>query len=206
MFEKDSAPVKNPKHMQKKVFRLYSPRQLKTEPVSCKKIDTEVTAFLPANSKGFLTSRLSELFHGKHRLWIEILRKSFEDDNEIKRGVPLAFLLVDPENLKFHHVLTKKKTKEEKKGGTMKTKKQTGGFLSRYDFAYARRDTVNQTAKVAPGVIKAATNDNNIAKQRIDPIISQGGNKVERVLLKILRGAIEDICQTPFRQLGNFGK
>ena len=78
--------------------------------------------------------------------------------------------------------------------------------MSRYDFAYARRDAVNQTAKVAPGVIKAATNDNNIAKQRIDPIISQGGNKVERVLPKILRGAIEDICQTPFRQLGNFGK
>ena len=129
MFEKDSAPVKNPKHMQKKVFRLYSPRQLKTEPVSCKKIDTEVTAFLPANSKGFRTARLSELFHEKHRLWIKILRKSFEDDNEIKRGVPLAFLLVDPENLKFHHVLTKKKTKEEKKGGTMKTKKADRGLF-----------------------------------------------------------------------------
>ena len=78
--------------------------------------------------------------------------------------------------------------------------------MRRYDFAYASRDTVNQAAKVAPGVIKAATNDNNIAKQRIDQIISQGGNEVEFVLPKTLRGAIEDIYQTPFRLLENFGK
>ena len=35
-------------------------------------------------------------------------------------------------------------------------KRQRGGFLNRYDFAYAGRDTVNQAAKVTPGVIKAA--------------------------------------------------
>ena len=29
---------------------------------------------------------------------------------------------------------------------------------------------------------------------------------MERVLPKILRGAIDDIYQTPFRLLGNFGK
>ena len=54
---------------------------------------------------------------------MEILSKPFEDDNEIKRGVPLPFLRVNPENLTFHHVPTKQKTKEEKKGGTMKMKK-----------------------------------------------------------------------------------
>ena len=36
-------------------------------------------------------------------------------------------------------------------------RKQRGGFLSRYDFAYAGRDTVNQAAyhakKIAPGLI-----------------------------------------------------
>ena len=137
---------------------------------------------------------------------MEILSKPFEDDNEIKRGVPLPFLRVNPENLTFHHVPTKQKTKEEKKGGTMKLKKAERSFLRCYDFAYASRDTVNQAAKVAPGVIKAATNDNNIAKQRIDQIISQGGNEVECVLPKTLRGAIEDIYQTPFRLLENFGK
>ena len=66
---------------------------------------------------------------------------------------------------------------------------------------------VNQVAKVALGAIKGATNDiNNMAKQRIDQIIPQGGNKIERVLPKILRRAIEDVYETPFRLLGNFGK
>ena len=66
---------------------------------------------------------------------------------------------------------------------------------------------VNQVAKVALSAIKGATNDiNNMAKQRIDLIIPQGGNKIERVLPKILRRAIEDVYETPFRLLGNFGK
>lgn len=34
----------------------------------------------------------------------------------------------------------------------------------------------------------------------------QGGQEVERVLPKILRVAIEDVYQTPFRVLENFGK
>ena len=88
-----------------------------------------------------------------------------------------------------------------------KWKRQPGGFVNHYDFAYAGRDAVNQAAKVAPGVIKAATNDmNEIATNRINQTIAQGGKKVECVLSKILRGAIEDICQMPFRLLSNFGK
>ena len=62
-------------------------------------------------------------------------------------------------------------------------------------------------AKVALGIIKTATNDiNSIKEQRINQITSQGGKEVERVVPKILRGAIEDVYQTPFRLLGNFGK
>ena len=62
-------------------------------------------------------------------------------------------------------------------------------------------------AKVALGIIKTATNDiNSITEQRINQIISQGGKEVERVVPKILWGAIEDVYQTPFRLLGNFGK
>ena len=60
---------------------------------------------------------------------------------------------------------------------------------------------VNQAAKVVPDVIKAATNDiNNIAKDRINQIISQGSKEVERVLPKILRGTIKDVYQMPFRR------
>ena len=106
--------------------------------------------------------------------------------------------------------LQRKKRRQTKKiyrRTNRKRKRQLGGFLNCYDFAYAGRDTVNQAAKIAPGVIKAATNDiNDIGKDRINQIIPQGGKEVERALLKILRGAIEDVYQMPFRQLGNFGK
>ena len=53
-------------------------------------------------------------------------------------------------------------------------RRQLGGFLNRYDFTYAGRDTVNQAAKVAPGVIKNAGDEiNNIAKERINQVITQ---------------------------------
>ena len=34
-----------------------------------------------------------------------------------------------------------------------KKRSQYGGFLNRYDFAYAGRDTVNQLGKIVPSVI-----------------------------------------------------
>ena len=84
---------------------------------------------------------------------------------------------------------------------------QKRGFLNRYNFAYAGRDTVNQVGKIAPSLIKNASSKiNNIVQQRINQIISQGSREVERVLPKILRGAIEDVYQTLFRMLGNFGR
>ena len=71
----------------------------------------------------------------------------------------------------------------------------------------AGNDVVNQAAKVAPGVIKQATNDiDQMVKNRRNQGISSGGAEIERVLPKILRGAIEDVYKTPFRLLGNFGK
>ena len=83
-----------------------------------------------------------------------------------------------------------------------KKRRHIGSFLNCYAFAYARRHTVNQAAKAAPGIIKGATNEiNNIAQQGIDQIISQRSKKVEGVLPGILRGAIEDVYQTPFRLL-----
>ena len=60
---------------------------------------------------------------------------------------------------------------------------------------------INQVRKIAPGLIKkkkTSSEINNIAQQRINQIISQGGREIERVLPKILRGAIEDVYQTLF--------
>ena len=90
-----------------------------------------------------------------------------------------------------------------------KSKTQTSirRFLEQVSLRVRRERQVNQATKVAPSVIKAATDDiNKIAEQRINQVISRGGQELERVLPKILQGAIEDVYQTPFRMLGNLGK
>ena len=84
---------------------------------------------------------------------------------------------------------------------------QTGGFLNRYDFAYAGRDVVNQEGKVTPKLINQATGEiNKIAQQRIDQVIRSGRAEIERVAPKIIKGVIEEVYKTPFRLLGNLGK
>ena len=87
------------------------------------------------------------------------------------------------------------------------SRRQTGGFLNRYDFAYAGRDVINQAGKVAPKIISQAIGEiNKIAQQRIDQIIRSGGVEIKHVAPKIFRGAIEEVYKTPFRMLGNLGK
>ena len=87
------------------------------------------------------------------------------------------------------------------------SRRQTGGFLNRYNFAYAGRDVVNQAGKVAPKLISQATGEiNKIAQQRINQVVRLGGAEIEHVAPKIIRGAIEDVYKTPFRLLGNLGK
>ena len=82
--------------------------------------------------------------------------------------------------------------------------RQTGGFLNRYDFAYAGRDTVNQVGKVVPKIITQTTGEiNKIAEQRINQIIRSDSSEIERVAPKIIRGAIEEANKTPFRSFGN---
>ena len=88
-----------------------------------------------------------------------------------------------------------------------KSRRQTGGFLNRYDFAYTGRELVNQVGKVAPKMIRQTTGKiNKIAQQRIDQVVRSGGAEIERVAPKIIRGAIEEVYKTPFRLLGNLGK
>ena len=79
--------------------------------------------------------------------------------------------------------------------------------MNRYNFVYAGRDVVNQAGKIAPGIINKATSDNNkIAKERIDQVIKTGGAEVERIAPKIIKGAIEEVYKTPFRLLENLGR
>lgn len=73
-------------------------------------------------------------------------------------------------------------------------RKQRGGFLNRYDFAYAGRDVVNQAGKIAPELINQATGQiNKIAQDRIDQIVRSGGAEVERLVPKIIRDTIEEV-------------
>ena len=60
--------------------------------------------------------------------------------------------------------LKKKRTSNRKRQGTQKKPRQkyrkrtqSGGFLNRYDFAYAGSDIVNQAGKIAPGIIRNAS-------------------------------------------------
>ena len=103
--------MKNSRHLKRNVFVLFSPRVVKIEPATY----------------NFRGDQTNELFHGRHRLWVEILNKSFEHPIEISRSQPLVFLVIEPENLKFqHHVLAKKKIttkRKNKKTYTMKAKK-----------------------------------------------------------------------------------
>ena len=134
----------------------------------------------------------------------------------MKKNSILGYLVIELENLKFKYD-TKKKTKNKKvyqktgnkRGrGTGRKRSQRWGFLpNRYDLAYVGRDTVNQVGKIAPNIIKQATGEiDKIMQARINQVVKSGGAEVERVLPKIVGGAIEDVYKTPFRLLGNFGK
>ena len=98
----------------------------------------------------------------------------------------------------------KKKKKQKKQ---QKVKILFRLFPNRYDLPYAGRDTVNQAAYHAPKLIKKLSDElNSITKQRIDQFISREGREDKRILPKIVCSAMEDIYQTPFRLLRNFGK
>ena len=147
---------------------------------------------------------------------IEKTNTSYTDRVKILKNAPVGFLVIESERLKFKHEKKKKQKKRmvylksgsrQRRHTGSKKNLQWGGFFGRYHFAYAGRDTVNQVGKIAPGLIKQATSEiNKIARNRINQVIKSEGAEVERVLPKIIRGAIEDVYKTPFRLLGNFGK
>ena len=114
ILKRSQAYVKKPKHLKKNVFILYSPRTVKIEPATSKRIDTEIIVSLPKNSKGFVTGdEINEFNSEQQRLWVEILNKSYEETVEIKKNNPLGFVIIEPEHLKFKHETGT--TKNEKK-------------------------------------------------------------------------------------------
>ena len=94
-------------------------------------------------------------------------------------------------------------------------RRQRGGFLNRYDFAFAGRNTVNQAAKhldtLAPKLVnqlmsKATTGLDNITAKRVEQISRETGQTLKQIAPGLIRGAIEELYKTPFRLLGNLGR
>ena len=68
---------------------------------------------------------------------------------------------------------------------------QTGGFLNRYDFAYAGTDMINQAMKglnsLPPRPIKQTSEEvDRLAQHRIKQINDEDGQQVERIVPKII--------------------
>lgn len=117
IFKMSNRGVRNPKHLRKNIFIIYSSKKVKIEPSTCLNIDTEIILSLPEKSNGFVASifsgdEVNELRQKKQRLQIEILNKYFEDTIEIKRHSPLGFVVIEPEHLKLKHETPKNKKKK----------------------------------------------------------------------------------------------
>ena len=117
IFKMSNRGVRNPKHLRKNIFIIYSSKKVKIEPSTCLNIDTEIILPLQEKSNGFVASifsgdEVNELRQKKQRLQIEILNKSFEDTTEIKRHSPLGFVVIEPEHLKLKHETPKNKKKK----------------------------------------------------------------------------------------------
>ena len=83
----------------------------------------------------------------KKRLWITLLNESYLNNYQIKKGDDIGYLLIEPSDIEIYYATKQKinqKTKcpinylpknwsEKWKDYFQKKKRQTGGFLNRYD-------------------------------------------------------------------------
>ena len=118
IFERDNRRVKKPKHLQKNILIIYSPRTVTIETASCTKIDTNIILKLPKQAKAFVARKfrgleICEINNEKKHLWIEASNTSYTEELKINKNNILGFLVIKPKNIKFKHV-TKKKVKREK--------------------------------------------------------------------------------------------
>ena len=58
IIEKDNPRVKQPLHLQKNIFIIYSPRAVTAETASCTKIDTNILLNLTKKSKGLFSIKI----------------------------------------------------------------------------------------------------------------------------------------------------
>ena len=162
-----NSKVKTPTRSEKNnVLTIYSLRSTYIERADTLTIDTDLILHLPKEPTAHLVTK----FQGQNiktivgpkteRLWLRLLNESYFDKYKIKSRETIGYLVIEPEDLKISYekknlpdktrrypdiYLPKEWSKKWKKYWQKKmSRRQTGGFLNRYDFAYAGRDTVNQ--------------------------------------------------------------
>ena len=84
-----------------------------------------------------------------------------------------------------------------------RNKRQRRGFLNRYDFAYAGKDTVNQASKqlnaLGPKLVEQLTTG-------LDKVSANRVKQLEQMAPGLIKGAVEELYKTPFRLLEKAGK
>ena len=184
-----SNKIKKPFRSRENIFAIYSPKKYPIPESDTCIIDTEIITNLPQNSTAFLTTKFKDQkikeLKGqlKKRLRIRLLNESYFKKYIVEKRHIAGYLLSKDSKISIQKYEKKKKNTRylrttSRRLGTGRTfgrnRTQTGGFLNRYDFAYAGRDTVNQLGKIASGIIKNASGQiDEIAKKRIEQIIKQ---------------------------------
>ena len=188
--------LKQLKKNKKNIFTIFSLKKETIEEGDTAIFDTEILIKLPENTNAFLATKfegqeIQKIIgptNGKKRLWISLLNESYLTNYQIKKGDVIGYLIIEPNDIKVQYAPKEKTSKNKRPPDNYfpkdwskrwksyfekkRSRLQTGGFLNRYDFAYAGRDVVNQVGKVAPKMITQATGEiNKIAPDRIDQIV-----------------------------------
>ena len=101
--------LKNPKKSEKNVFKIYLQRKATIERADMLTINTELSIKLPEDLRVFLATKFEGqnivkiTGSGKKRLWITLLNESYFNKYHIKKGDLIAYLVIEPENLKIHY-------------------------------------------------------------------------------------------------------
>ena len=192
----ENCQLKQQKRSKNNIFIIYSPIKEIIEEADTVILDTEISIKLPENVNAFLATKfegqeIQKIIgptNGKKRLWISLLNESYLTNYQIKKGDFIGYLIIEPNDIKVQYAPKEKTSKNKRPPDNYfpkdwskrwksyfekkRSRLQTGGFLNRYDFAYAGRDVVNQVGKVAPKMITQATGEiNKIAPDRIDQIV-----------------------------------
>ena len=77
IFKRDDSNIKKPYHLKNNFFLLYAPRNVLIKPAEFSRTDSGIIAFIPNNSRDFITSKVREdeinkIWSGEQRLRVEI--------------------------------------------------------------------------------------------------------------------------------------